>query len=168
MDSQVETTHQWRPGSLRGGLTAPVAARELERIAAANGGRLMPADVVKAARPKRSVLHPCFEWDDSEAAEKFREWQARHIIRDVRLVIQYEDERIITPVFVSVRKDDEERSYQRSVDVLSDEDMTERVLEDAKRRLRAIRSDIAGMKRLCDLLPVIQSALEAIEAFDVV
>ena len=44
---------------------------ELERIRKANGG-ISPASVVDEARDEESPLHDWFEWDDTEAAERFR------------------------------------------------------------------------------------------------
>ncbi len=53
------------------------------------------------ARPEDSVLHPDFEWDDAQAAEKYRQQQARQMIGAV-CIVQEESK---TPVraFVSVR-----------------------------------------------------------------
>ncbi len=47
--------------------------------------RLTPADVVEEAASIDSPLHPFFEWDDSEAARKFRLDQARTLIRSVKV-----------------------------------------------------------------------------------
>lgn len=49
-------------------------------------GKLTPAAVVEEARPESSVLHPDFEWDDAEAAEKYRRHQARQMIAAVCIV----------------------------------------------------------------------------------
>ena len=38
-----------------------------------------------------SLLHPCFEWDDSRAAEKYRREQAASLIRSVRVLVVSED-----------------------------------------------------------------------------
>jgi len=51
-------------------------------------GRLLPADVVNAARPTNSPLHPHFDWDDSSAAEKYRLDQARTLIRSVQTEVR--------------------------------------------------------------------------------
>lgn len=48
----------------------------LATIQDAHGGRLEPEHVVDAARPKNSVLHKHFEWDDAAAAEAYRKDQA--------------------------------------------------------------------------------------------
>jgi hypothetical protein len=47
-------------------------------------GRLVPEDVVEAAREPSSPLHGYFTWDDTEAAARYRLDQARTLIRSVR------------------------------------------------------------------------------------
>jgi len=50
-------------------------------------GRLTRQGVLDDARDEDSPLHPCFEWDDGIAAEKYRLDQAGQIIRSVELKI---------------------------------------------------------------------------------
>lgn len=63
--------------TLRGGRRsyrgAPVEriASEVERIAEQHG-ECHPAAYVKAAKSKRSPLHPTLTWDDGAAAEQWR------------------------------------------------------------------------------------------------
>lgn len=54
-------------------------------------GRLLPADVVEAARDPASPLHSHFEWNDSAAAEKYRLDQARTLIRSVKIEVTVRD-----------------------------------------------------------------------------
>lgn len=46
---------------------------------------LTPKNLVEEARPEDSPLHPEFDWDDSIAAEKWREEQARQVIKNIIL-----------------------------------------------------------------------------------
>ena len=48
-------------------------------------GELTPALVVDVARDTTHPLHSRFEWNDTRAAEKFRIYQAHHLIRSVRI-----------------------------------------------------------------------------------
>jgi hypothetical protein len=41
---------------------------------------------VDEARPEDAVLHPVFTWDDPVAAEKYREIEARTLIKRVRVI----------------------------------------------------------------------------------
>lgn len=58
-------------------------------------GDLSPAIVVDEARDEDHPLHPRFEWDDGLAAEKYRQEQAAHLIRTVKVTRVVEDERVI-------------------------------------------------------------------------
>lgn len=52
---------------------------------AARRGELTPQAVLDEARSRRHPLHGRFEWNDTEAAEKYRLAQARNLIRSVRV-----------------------------------------------------------------------------------
>ncbi len=59
-----------------------IALKALER----DDGRLLPEDVVLAAREPNSPLHRHFTWDDTEAARLRRLDEARALIRSVRVI----------------------------------------------------------------------------------
>ena len=80
-------------------IPAQVIGEELERIRLNADGRLIPADIVAAARPAKAPLHPCFVWDDTEAAKRWREHQARNLVRIVMTV----EEAGPAPAFVHCR-----------------------------------------------------------------
>ena len=64
-------------------------------------GRVLPDDVVAAAREKGSPLHKYFEWDDAKAGHAFRLEQARQLIRSVEYKYQLTSDTYITaPVYV--------------------------------------------------------------------
>lgn len=52
------------------------------------GDSFSPAQIVEAAKDKNTELHKCFTWDDSIAAQKYREHQARMLV--AQLVIKAE------------------------------------------------------------------------------
>lgn len=73
--------YQWKiPGLIP--VEAQDAGEELDRIYRKNG-QLSPQSVVEESRPITAPLHPCFEWDDTVAAEKYRQGQAQEIIRQI-------------------------------------------------------------------------------------
>lgn len=51
------------------------------------GGKITPKELVEAAKDVNSPLHCEFEWNDSVAAQKFRETQASYIIRSIEVEI---------------------------------------------------------------------------------
>lgn len=66
-------------------------------------GTLLAEEVVEAARPETSVLHPFFTFNDQLAAEKWRKIEARQLINGYRVVVSFNsgEERLV-PSMVSV------------------------------------------------------------------
>lgn len=62
-------------------------AEELERISQ-ELGYLTPEIVVERAADPENPLHDYFEWDDKEAAERYRKVQARQLMRSIILNIK--------------------------------------------------------------------------------
>jgi len=126
--------------------------KELEHVRVANGGFLTPEAVVESAKDENSPLHPFFDWDDTEAARKWRIVQARRLIRLSVTVIKPEVEPV--RAFVSLPKDRGVNGYRSTVQVLSDEDLREQLLECALRELQAFRRKYAMLSALKELFEV--------------
>ena len=60
-----------------------VVGETLEALRVRNGGQLTPEDVVVEAAKRRSVLGQYFEWDDTEAAQQHRLFQAKCLVGSV-------------------------------------------------------------------------------------
>ena len=117
------------------GVDLATVTGEIGRIITRDGGA-EPKVVVNEARPDDAPLHPAFEWDDEKAAERFRESQARQIIRCVLLVPEPEKNETVAPVraYVSVPTGatPHGRHYKHVTDVLK----TPVEAEGMKRRFR--------------------------------
>lgn len=127
---------------------------ELNRIATQHHGILHPRDVVAAARPKTSPLHACFEWNNGKAAQQYRIWQARQLIR---VVVEVRDEtQKPTNVWVSLSKDRSKgKGYRLVTDVMSDEDLRAQMLEDALKELNFFRRKYQAIKELAGVFEAI-------------
>lgn len=124
------------------------AKLELERIATENDGVLFPAHVVEAARATESPLHDWFEWDDSEAAERYRLWQARKLIA-VHVVVSEAPKVDPVRAFVSLSTDRKgEGGYRVMADVQSDEAMRKVLLQDAIRDLELMQRKYRAIREL--------------------
>ena len=77
--------YKWRNG-FKPKIAAEVAGKEMDKILTSTG-TLESEAIVAAAKPKRSALHPAFEWDDAKAANLHRLEHAgmlrRHLIHFV-------------------------------------------------------------------------------------
>lgn len=103
-------------------------------------GALNPEAVVDAARDKKSALHTHFDWDNSEAAHKYRLLQARNLIRVAVTVIPALSNEPVKQ-FVSIRalRGSDQGSYIATTDLLSDDDKYELAKADAIRSLERIK-----------------------------
>ena len=143
--------YQWKiPGLLP--VDAQTAGEELERIYQERGG-IEPSTVVEESRDISSPLHPCFEWDDAVAAEKYREDQARLVIRSIVTVSEDSAEKQ-QPVraFVRVQED-----YKPITVVLNDEEQMEELLRSALLELSAFRKKYQALSALRPVFAAIES-----------
>lgn len=111
-------------------------SEELEEIRSNHGGILFPKDVVDFARDRETALHGRFDWDDSTAAESYRLWQARQVIRVCVTIINRDDRAINTYVSLAqdrhaTDKDGFSGGYRNMIEVLSVPALRRTLLEDA-------------------------------------
>ena len=102
---------------------------ELLMLSRRNRGLLMPKHVLDYARDKNSSLHDCFEWNNGEAAEKYRLWQARQLISIHVTVLRANTKPV--HLFVSMRKDRQnEGGYRLMSDVMDDKEMLRQLVSE--------------------------------------
>jgi len=132
----------------------------LESLRARNGGRLTPEDVVVEAAKRRSVLGQYFEWDDSEAARKYRLSQAGYLIRAV-VLCPSQDEPSFEPVraFVSVggSADEPPTSFTHIRQAMQDERLRGEVLGRAKTELVAWRTRYADLQAFAGVFAAVDA-----------
>jgi hypothetical protein len=63
-----------------------VVDRELDRLHQKNGS-VTPSSILEAAQDPKSPLHRYFEWDDTEAAKKYRLAQASAMLQASKMVV---------------------------------------------------------------------------------
>lgn len=113
-----------------------------------------PASIVEKARDENTELHSCFEWDDSIAAQKHREQQARMIL--VNLVVVHEDpkkkEKTNVRLFVNNVRGQE---YKPISFVVKNRSEYELLLERARKELIAFTkkyNSLSEYKELCEYI----------------
>lgn len=137
----------WRKGR-RQPVRAAVAKVALDAIAKRHRGGITPRAVVDAARDPVHPLHPCFTWEDSIAAERWREQQARLIINAIEVV--HADDTPPRVCYVSVGYEDE-RAYRASATVMSDAEMRQQALAEALAALEGWQRRYAHLTELADV-----------------
>ena len=144
--------YQWKTGS-RHKVAAAVAAEVMDQLAEEE--RLNPTELVEVSRPDDAPLHSEFEWDDSVAAEKWREEQASAMIRHLVVRIEANEQEYPTRQYFMVQR--EANTYEPIHVILKDEDKTAMLLDQAKRELQAFKAKYAGLKELAEVMKAIDS-----------
>lgn len=121
---------------------AQTAGEEMARIYDKRGV-LDPADIVEESRDAAAPLHPCFEWDDAKAAEKYREQQAEKLIRAIVIVEETPKGPQTIRAFPHV-----EQHYHPIQVVLSSEKRTEELLHTALRELISFEKKYEALSAL--------------------
>jgi len=88
---------------------AQKVGEELEKIKAK--GNLNPNNILESAKSKKSILHQYFDWDDTEAAEKWRISQARNITNHIIEVVVIKGKEHTHKAYFSVSVKNEEANY---------------------------------------------------------
>lgn len=124
-------------------------------------GYISAKAVVDASRSERAILHPCFEWNDGTAAEKWREQQARVMIKNLVVVEVKDDRRCeVSKAFVHVISDSENRGYKQTEIAICDANDREYVLESAKRKLAAFQEKYNQLVELASVMTEISKLLK--------
>lgn len=154
--------YQFRPGFRVAG-DAQQVGETLERLRIRHGGQLAPRHVIAAASRDGSPLHQYFEWDDTEAARKYRLSQAAYLIRAV-VVVAAPDEQPFEPVraFVCIRGPEERpQAFTHVCAAMRDEELREKVIARAKKELQDWRKRYADLQAFADVFEAIDSLTAA-------
>ena len=145
------TEYKFRPGHhLPPRLDPNKVGVELERLNTKHDG-LTPVKIVAAAKPKSSPLHRAFTWDDSEAARKMREHEARQLIRSVVVI---NSDRAQHPQFTHVTRivggevADKENVYLPTISVVADHDLFTDALGKAIGRITEAQRQVADLQQV--------------------
>jgi hypothetical protein len=164
LSKKMAYNFSWKPGT-QVPVSAPVAAKELERIRIDRGGFYQPQDIVDESRPDEAPLHPVFEWDDSIAAEAYRVDQARYIIRGIVVqTMNGPDEPHIRPIVSIVKDDDEGRRahfYTATFSALEEPDLREQILANALRDAQAFCNKYSNLEELSHVFYAVEQFKEA-------
>ena len=124
---------------------------EVERL-----GTLEASHVVEyAQRHKDSELYKCFDWDDTEAAKKWRLCQARNIICSISLEIK-EEPKQTQRVYVSIKdKDTDARTFKNINEVLKNDEEYQQLVDKASKELENCKNKYTNLLEKEDLKEII-------------
>ena len=116
------------------------------------GENVKPEMIVAAAQDSNSELHKCFEWDDTEAARKYRIIQAGNLVRNLVIV---ESKEKSEPQQIRVMYTSQDGGYKKTTLILKQPDEYETQKNRAMAELRAIKNKynmILELKEIFDLI----------------
>ena len=116
------------------------------------GDNVKPEMIVAAAQDSNSELHKCFEWDDTEAARKYRIIQAGNLVRNLVIV---ESKEKSEPQQIRVMYTSQDGGYKQTKLILQNQDEYEVLKNRAMAELRAIKNKynmILELKEIFDLI----------------
>jgi len=163
-----KTTYQWGNtfGVFDASVDAQAVGERIESLRAELGDGLTPLNVVDDARPESAPTHELFNWDDSDAAELFRQHQARHILKAIRIVItpidesqEPKDTRVVISN-VSAFKGGIRAYYPTSV-VVNDVDLRESALKDLRVFLLGFANKYQSLSDVSD--PILERIFNLVE-----
>lgn len=118
-------------------------------------GKLTPHAVVSVAADPGHPLHSRFEWDDAVAGPKYREQQARELIRSVRVVYREPtdtDPARTTRAFVAPRVPDRPNEYMPAEEVAQDPMLRALTLRQMRREWQDVRRRYAEFDEFWQML----------------
>ncbi len=126
----------------------PDAVRsELESLEDADGV-LNPEVIVEKAKSAKSAMHSMFEWDNTEAAQKYRIMQARHIIRIFIVETKIKQEDGTVDIVEHRVYEKSPGGYKRTMAMVNSPEEWEFLLGEVKGELMAARNKLVTLQAL--------------------
>jgi hypothetical protein len=140
-----------------------VISAELKRIQREQSV-ITPKTVVAIAANKKSPLHKYFEWEDSVAAERYREWQARQLIASIYIVDSGDENAMPIRAFVALRPEEDDaddfmadRGYVNTPSIAGRQSYQLQVLAYARSQLVGWRNRFGAYKEFFGVVKEIDS-----------
>ena len=137
----------------------PVSANDagtyLEKLHT-NFGMIDPKSVVVMAKDESNILHNCFEWEDTKAAEGYRILQAKSLIRSIVVVDEkkdVEEKYIVTRAFVNVPMSKEGIKSYHTISAAMENDYSKAMLlKQAERDMIIFQTKYVGLSELSEIM----------------
>lgn len=145
--------HIWKDGYVYASRANPeVVAKRIRSLIQKHGDIITPEIIVEDAKSVNSPLHNLFEWDDTEAAIKYRERQARDLLVSIRVLID-DNEENSQPIraFVNIIDEEAGSGYIDSIRAVAIDEYREQLLMRALREINAWISRYNEFQELAEL-----------------
>ena len=119
------------------------------------GESYTPQDIVELAKDKKTELHKCFDWNNKEAAEKWRVHQAR-LINCNLVVVRVDEETKEKTTYRVIEHDRETKRYKPIL-------MTVRNEDEYSKLLKTALDELESFKRRYEKIVELESVIDEIE-----
>lgn len=143
----MKKEYSWKVGSgFFDKYDANAVGKEIETL----GKNVNPDNIIKLAKKKTSAMHDFFEWDDTEAAIKYRRHQAGILVSslEVTFVSGKGATRPVT-AYVSLKRNDNRKPIE---EVAKDVELYSIMKERAFKELQAIKIKYANIAEIQEIL----------------
>ena len=114
-------------------------------------GYIKPQDVVAKARDENSALHDYFDWDNDSAAEKYRVYRARHLLKSFRFEIEGVTGREYFNAKVTI-EDKRVQAYFPTIEIVKNDELNESVIREALKKIRGIQREYGFLKEVKEII----------------
>lgn len=142
MKTKIQKIYKSREGSPISDEQAKRYGTRIDKLMEENGGKIRPKNLIDDARDESSPLHEYFDWDDSQAGEKWRTWQARALLGYIKVVVKYDHTQKESRAYFNVNVDtgeedfnEEARAYVSIENVMSEPNYKKQLLAEAVREI---------------------------------
>lgn len=126
-----------------------VAGKEIEKIASLHNHEVTPQLVIEEAKNPSSPLHEVFEWDNQNAGYKWRLHQARQLIASLVIDITISAPEEVR-AYVNISIPEQGNAYCSIHDVMDDDEKMQIIINDAKRKLSTLSSQLRVYQKMRD------------------
>lgn len=146
---------------------------EIERIKELGDGDLVLQTLVDESKPKDAVLHDEFEWKNTDAANRWRLFQARRTVQSIELVHgdspptrAYESVRLVetVPVNTGMTRTKTKNVFRSIEDILADPETRDELLGQAIRDALAYKKRYHALQELAKVFAALDEVLMEIQA----
>tara|TARA_B100000131_G_scaffold266922_1_gene265036 strand:+ start:12 stop:500 length:489 start_codon:yes stop_codon:yes gene_type:complete len=110
-------------------------------------GSLSASAVVTEAKKKRHPLHSFFNWDDTDAAKKWRLHQANMLIVRAKITFTTHEQQTIK-VFISVTDEENGRNFVYTADAVQDKELMLQLFDQLHTRIENIEAQLTALSLL--------------------
>ncbi len=132
-----------------------------DKLAAkSDDGGVTPHALLNASRKEDSLLHSRFNWNNSDAGEKFRIWQARELLNSMTVEIDGSPVKGYQSLVIEVNEQKVHKYYSVNT-IMSSEELKKKALTQLAKNVRSTLKAYAKHKEVYEL--VSEASLKALE-----